>query len=82
MKNLNTGTFRGLIIADDIVHIHGTIIGALVSLTESPSEGNSIGNGTGFVLFSKEAILAASGFATNHNFGFRSKRIAIKYWFE
>jgi hypothetical protein len=82
MKNLNTGTFRGLIIADDIVHIHGTIIGALVSLTVSPSEGNSIGNGTGFVLFSKEAILAASEFATNHNFGFRSKRIAIKYWFE
>jgi hypothetical protein len=82
MKNLNSGTFRGLIIADDIVHIHGTIIGALVSLTPNPSEGNSIGNGSGFVKYSKEAILYASGFATNHNFGFGSKRVAIKYWFE
>ena len=82
MKNLNSGTFRGLIIADDIVHIHTTVIGALISLTPNPSEGNSIGNGDGEVKFSKEAILAASEFATNHNFGFRAKRIAIKYWFE
>jgi hypothetical protein len=52
-KNLNYGTFTGLIIADDILHIHATIIGAVVSLTEFPSAGNVIGNGSGEVLFSR-----------------------------
>jgi len=37
MKNLNSGTFRGLLIAEDIIHIHATIVGAIVSLTPSPS---------------------------------------------
>lgn len=56
IKNMNEGTFRGLIIADDIVHIHATIIGALVSLTSSPSEGNVIGNGSGNILYSSAAL--------------------------
>jgi len=56
MKNLNGGTFRGLIIADDIVHIHTTIIGAVMNLTSAPSTGNCIGNGSGSVLYSNEAI--------------------------
>jgi len=61
IKNLNDGTFRGLIIADDIVHIHAKIIGAIVSLTELPSEGNVIGNGSGDVLFSREALANVIG---------------------
>ena len=82
IKNINAGTFRGLIIADDIVHIQTTIIGAIFSLTPSPSEGNAIGLGNGSVLYSNEAIKEATEFAATHNFGWRKKRVAIKYWFE
>lgn len=53
------GCFRGLLIADDIVHIHSTITGAVVSLTGAPSEGNVIGNGNGKVLFSRAALAGA-----------------------
>jgi len=60
MKNLNSGTFRGLLIAEDIIHIHATIVGAIVSLTPSPSAGNTIGNGSGFALFSNINILKAT----------------------
>ena len=58
VKNLNTGTFNGLIIADDLVHIHNTILGAVIALTPTPSEGNCIGNGNGDVLYSSETIQA------------------------
>jgi len=60
IKNINTGTFTGMIIADDIVHIHVDIIGAVVGLSPTPSEGNSIGNGTGNVLYSEEAIKSST----------------------
>lgn len=63
IKNLNSGLFRGLIIADDIVHIHMTIIGAVVSLTELPSLGNVIGNGSGELLFSREALANATAYS-------------------
>ena len=63
MKNLNGGTFKGLIIADDIVHIHTDIIGGLIGLSPSPSEGNCIGNGNGNVYYSTEAIARATGTA-------------------
>ncbi len=53
------GCFRGLVIADDIVHIHSTITGAVVSLTTGPSSGNVIGNDNGKVLFSRAALQAA-----------------------
>ncbi len=56
VKNVNRGTFRGLVIADDIVHIHNVLIGAVVSLTPNPSEGNVIGNGNGRILFSSAAL--------------------------
>ena len=56
IKNLNYGIFRGLIIADDLVHIHANIIGAIVNLTTAPSEGNCIGNGSGGVRYSSSTI--------------------------
>ncbi|MFQ5553705.1 MAG: hypothetical protein ACE5EW_08355 [Thermoplasmata archaeon] len=59
IKNLNIGTFKGLLMADDIVHIHTTIIGAVVSLTTAPSSGNVIGNGSGQVLYSRQALANA-----------------------
>jgi hypothetical protein len=61
MKNLNSGTFTGLMIVDDAIHVHATIIGALIGLTPSPSEGNCIGNGSGSVLYSSQAIIDATG---------------------
>lgn len=61
MKNLNSGVFKGLIIADDVVHIHTTIIGGLIAITPNPSEGNCIGNGSGQVRYSTEAIVQATG---------------------
>ena len=59
VKDLNNGTFKGLIIADDIEKIHCTVLGAVVAMSPSPS-GNCIGNGTGDVLFCREAIHVAS----------------------
>ena len=61
IKNLNSGTFKGMLIADDIVHIHTTIIGAVVSLTTGPSSGNVIGNGNGDILYSRQALSNAMG---------------------
>ncbi|KAF0150899.1 MAG: hypothetical protein FD143_2408 [Ignavibacteria bacterium] len=83
IKNENLGTFRGLIIADDIIHIHTTIIGAIISLTPSPSGGNSIGNGSGDVLFSRQAIIDGIGeVVTEEKFGFASHRLNIAHWFD
>ena len=62
LKNLNGGTFTGLIIADDIEKIHCDIVGAVISMTTSPS-GNCIGNGSGSILHSTEALLEASSAA-------------------
>jgi hypothetical protein len=85
MKNLNTGTFKGLLVADDIVHIHAEIIGAVASLTPNPSEGNCIGNGDGSVLFSSEAIMSAmpsGGTDPILGFGFGKHRVELFDWYE
>jgi len=73
IKNLNKGTFRGLIIADDIVHIHNTIIGAVVSLTPFPSEGNVIGNGKGQILYSSEALNSVTFLETVKEIAWKEK---------
>jgi hypothetical protein len=65
MKNLNSGTFTGLMIVDDPVHIHTTVIGALIGLSSSPSEGNTIGNGSGTVLYSSQAIIDATSMGSS-----------------
>jgi hypothetical protein len=59
MSNLNGGTFRGLIISDDMLHIHSLIIGGVFLLTANPREGNCIGNGSGTLLMSRSMILQA-----------------------
>jgi hypothetical protein len=59
MSNLNGGTFRGMIISDDVVHIHSLIIGGLFLLTDNPREGNCIGNGSGTLLLSRSTIIQA-----------------------
>lgn len=85
IKNLNFGTFRGLIIADDIVHIHANIIGAIIGLSPTPSSGNCIGNGNGRVYFSSEAIEKATQDIDPNvtpNFGFAQKRLTVNSWYE
>jgi hypothetical protein len=74
--------FTGLIIADDIVHLHSTIIGAVISLTQNPSEGNTIGNSDGFILYSKEVLNNSLLSVKERNFGFAQNRLDVKHWFE
>ena len=78
IKNLNSGTFKGILIADDIIHIHTNIIGAVVALSPSPSEGNVIGNGNGNVKYSQEAITKAS-IAGNYTGGSSSDKV-LGWW--
>lgn len=77
IKNLNSGTFKGLIIADDIEKIHLTLIGAVISLTTSPS-GNCIGNGSGAILYSSAALLQAAAVAAGGTGG----EMSVLSWLE
>ena len=76
VKDLNNGTFRGLLIADDIEKVHCTILGAVVAMTPSPS-GNCIGNGTGDVLYCREAIYTASSISAGGDGG-----VTVVSWWE
>lgn len=81
LKN-TSNDFTGLIIADDIIHLHSNIIGAVISLTQNPSEGNTIGNSDGSILYSKEALASALMNIRPRNFGFAQSRMLVKHWFE
>ncbi len=76
IRNINTGTFKGLIIADDIEKIHTDIIGGVVSLTTSPT-GNCIGNGSGQILYSSEAVKQATESAAGAESG---ESTVVSYW--
>lgn len=76
IKNLNSGTFKGLLIADDIEKVHMTIIGAAISLTTSPS-GNCIGNGDGAILYSSAALEQASSVSVGGGGG-----VTVSSWSE
>jgi len=88
MKNLQSGTFKGIIIVDDIIHIQlaATVIGAIIVLTPAPAGGNCIGNSDGKILYSTEAVFDALT-ETNlekrmFNYGFGNNRLYVKHWFE
>ena len=68
MKGLNTGTFKGLIIGDDVNLIHATILGAVISLTTNP-QGYTIGDGSGAILYSSAALQQASSVAAGGGSG-------------
>ena len=55
IANPNPPYFSGLLISDDISHLHGNIWGAIIVLTQSPS-GNVLGNGGASLYYSKQAI--------------------------
>ncbi|MDP3149194.1 MAG: hypothetical protein Q8N83_08720 [Ignavibacteria bacterium] len=86
MKNLNSGKFKGIIIADDIIHVHTDIIGAVIGLSASPSEGNFLGNGSGSIKYSLEAITqavtAVSSSSTSTNYGFGKTRMNVIGWYD
>jgi hypothetical protein len=76
IKNLNSGTFKGLIVADDIEKIHIQIIGAVIALGSSPS-GNCIGNGSGEILYSSAALTQAASVAVGGGGG-----VTVSSWLE
>ncbi len=81
MKNLNTGTFTGLIIGDDVNLIHATIIGAVISLTTNP-QGYTIGDGSGKILYSSAALEQASSEAGGGGGGGGSAGVTLVSWLE
>ena len=82
----NNGTFKGIIIADDIIHVHTNIYGAVVGLSSSPSDGNCIGNGNGSILYSKDAVDQAvstvNSCSTSKNYGFGKTRMNVIGWYD
>jgi hypothetical protein len=81
LKN-TSNDFVGLIIADDIIHLHSDIIGAVVSLTENPSAGNTVGNSSGSILYSIQVLDNTLMSVRPRNHGFASNRLDVKHWFE
>jgi len=80
-----SGTFKGLVIADDIDKVHGTIIGALVGLSPNPASGNCIGNGNGEVLYSSNNVKKGTektGVSKESNLVPGNHRIKIDSWIE
>ncbi|HOG11771.1 MAG TPA: pilus assembly PilX N-terminal domain-containing protein [Smithellaceae bacterium] len=59
LKNTNGGTFKGIMIIDDYVHEHNDMLGCVITLSTSPSSGNVLGNGNGYIHYSTAAIGAA-----------------------
>jgi hypothetical protein len=85
IKNLNWGTFKGLLIVDDIIHIHADILGAVVGLTPNPSEGNCVGNGNGTVKYSRELVAnsaPSSGSSGSEGGGTSGERIVVRSWYQ
>jgi len=84
IENINGGTFKGLLIADDIVHIHCNILGAVIGLTPTPSEGNCIGNGSGTIMYSSAAISMATslGKIRESKYGYGKHRLPIEKYYE
>ena len=81
LKNTQ-GNFNGLIIADDVIHLQSNIIGAVVSLTQNPSTGNTVGLSSGYIKYSKEALANILKTVRGRNYGFASNRLIIRHWFE
>ena len=75
-----SGKFTGLIISDDVDKIHALVIGAIVSLTPAPASGNTIGNGTGDVYYSKRAIALAS--TSYLDTGIKGSKNSVLAWWE
>lgn len=83
--NMLSGTFVGMVIVDDLVHVQTKVIGAIFCLSPNPSTGSNIGNSDGIILYSTDAVrfgLNQTGVDPKLNYGFGKKRLAVKYWNE
>lgn len=81
ISGINSGTFSGLIITDDISGLNGTVIGGIFTL----NSGNStLGSGSGSLLYSNKAIQNAVGlFSTSSPkaaYGAAGKRLSVVRW--
>jgi hypothetical protein len=74
-----SGNFTGILIVDDLVHVHSNVTGVVVVLTPNPSAGNVLGNGNGSILFSRTAIANAVS-ALNNASGNGSASNVIGWW--
>ena len=79
LKNIG-GTFTGILICDELLLFKGDLIGAVMTLSPSPTT-NMVGN-SGSILYSKEAIKNANYKAKVLLYGFGKKRLHIKHWNE
>lgn len=59
LKNVTDGTFRGVLIADDLSQVKNIIIGSVTNLTASPADGSVLANGSGKILYSSTAVSSA-----------------------
>jgi hypothetical protein len=80
MKNVNGGTFTGILIVDDIIQFKATLIGALICLNPFPSSGNCLGNGNGDILYSTDAIINATNVSGAAGAG--SSKSSVIAWYE
>ncbi|MBI1804230.1 MAG: hypothetical protein HY033_12640 [Ignavibacteriae bacterium] len=62
--NSNGAAFSGIVIGDDVTHLHGDFWGAIMSLSTT-SASNVLGNGTANIYYSRKAILNALGMLVN-----------------
>jgi hypothetical protein len=77
------GNFAGIIIADDLNHIHLTrLLGAVVTLTNFPSAGKGIGSGKGSILYSEKALFNATKSMQKLDYGFGKHRVSVISWLE
>jgi hypothetical protein len=78
--NANDDTFRGLIIADNMFHVHANIIGAVVLLSPNlEAFKNCRGNRAYKALYSADAIKAATEPVVKNGTGWRG-RVPILGW--
>jgi len=83
ITNINSGVFAGIFMADEVVRIHTNIIGALIAISHDPASGDCIGNGTGSILFSRQAIMNAVNLVNlTNSINALSVNQQILYWFE
>jgi hypothetical protein len=81
ISGISSGTFKGMIITDDISSVDGTIIGGIFTLN---SGGSTLGNGAGSILYSSKAIQDAINiFNTaggSNTYGAGGKRLNVVRW--
>jgi len=68
------GKFTGLVMADEILLLHGDILGGLITFSPTITD-DMIGNGSANLLYSREALVEASRFLETHG-----KPSVVAWW--